>query len=719
MSQRTRRAKRWSRMLGCARQVVIGVSVWIACGWGTSPPLWAQTAVPQVPTPPAAEAPQTLEPVVVTGRADDLTGIAGAASEGQTGQAQLETRPLLRPAEVLEVVPGLVATQHSGAGKANQYLLRGFNLDHGTDFSTFVDGVPINFPTHAHGQGYTDLNWLIPEIVDYVHFRKGPYYADVGDFSSVGTADIHLVKTLPEGLVKVGVGQDDFYRVVVAQTPQLGPGHLLSAIEGQYYNGPWETPQHQQKFDGVLKYTLERGPTTVTLGVTAYYSQWHGTNEMPQRAVDEGLIDRFGNLSPSDGGRTQRYSLYANWDTKGDHSQTTANAYLLYYRLNLWSNFTFFLQDPAHGDQEEQVDRRVVVGGNAAQTWFTTWLGDTMDHTVGLQVRHDAIPQVALFHTEDRVRLLTQSDDTVNETDVGFYYQNTTQWLPKLRTVIGLREDIFVFDVHSTLAVNSGNRTSTIFSPKASLIVGLWARTEVYLNGGYGFHSNDARGTTHTVSVDQQGQRTPIQQVTPLVQSKGAEVGVRSTWIPGLNSTLALWYLHIGQELVFNGDTGTAEPTRPSDRYGVEWTNFYTVTSWLTLDFDLAQSHARYTTRDPEVPGIHIPDSLETMIAAGATVNFSNGLFGSLRLRYFGPRPLIEDNSVRSQATTLVNLQAGYKYKNLVAQLDVLNLLNSHQNDIAFYYASRLPGEPAEGVNDLHFHPLEPRLVRFYLTYKF
>jgi hypothetical protein len=719
MALSTKSTTTWRGLLTLTSPFLTVGRVWLAVVMVTPIPLWAQTPGQQGMVQPGAEAPQTLEPVVVTGRADDLTGIARAASEGQTGQAQLATRPLLRPAEVLEVVPGLVATQHSGAGKANQYLLRGFDLDHGTDFSTFVDGVPINFPTHAHGQGYMDLNWLIPEIVDYVHFRKGPYYADVGDFSSVGTADIHLVKTLPEGLVKVGVGQDDFYRVVVAQTPQLGPGHLLYAIEGQYYNGPWDTPQHQQKFDGVFKYTLERGPTTFTLGATAYYSQWHGTNQIPQRAVDEGLIGRFGNLSPSDGGRSQRYSLYANWDTKGDHSHTAANAYLLYYRLNLFSDFTFFLDDPVHGDQVEQVDRRVVVGGSAAQTWFTTWLGDTMDHTVGLQVRHDAMPQVALFHTEDRARLLTQSDDAVHETNVGFYYQNTTQWLPTIRTVIGLREDVFVFDVHSNLAGNSGNHTNTIFSPKASLIVGPWARTEVYLNGGYGFHSNDARGITHTVSVNPLGQVSPVQPVTPLVRSKGAEVGVRSTWLPGLNTTLAFWYLTLAQELVFDGNTGTSEPTRPSERYGVEWTNFYTATSWLTLDFDLAQSHARYTTRDPEAPGLHIPGSLETMIAAGATVTVPNGLFGSLRLRYFGPRPLIEDNRVRSQATTLVNLETGYKYKNLVAQLDVLNLFNSHQNDIAFYYASRLPGEPAAGVNDLHFHPLEPRLIRFYLTYKF
>jgi hypothetical protein len=266
--------------------------------------------------------------VVVTGRADDLVGIAGSASEGRVGQAQFETRPFLRPGEVLEVVPGVAVTQHSGTGKANQYFLRGFNLDHGTDFSSFVDGAPINLPTHAHGQGYMDLNWVIPELVDYVTFRKGPYYADVGDFSSAGTAAFHLVKTLPEGLAKVGIGQDDFYRVLVAQTPQLGPGHLLYAFEAQFYNGPWDHNEHVHKFNGLLKYTIARGPSTFTLGFTAYSNSWDSTDQIPQRAVDQGLISRLGAIDPSDGGRTSRFSLYSDWSYKGEKSLTQANAYL-------------------------------------------------------------------------------------------------------------------------------------------------------------------------------------------------------------------------------------------------------------------------------------------------------------------------------------------------------------------------------------------------------
>src|SRR5215471_15597913 len=714
MSQQARLTTSRRGVLALARHTVISVSLCLVPGWGAPTPLWAQTPAQQVPAEPSTEVPETLEPVVVTGRADDLVGIAGSASEGRVGQAQFETRPFTRPGEALEVVPGVVITQHSGSGKANQYFLRGFNLDHGTDFSTRVDGVPINLPTHAHGQGYMDLNWVIPELVDVVTFRKGPYYADVGDFSSAGTAAFHLVKTLPEGLAKVGVGQDDFYRVLVAQTPQLGPGHLLYAFEAQFYNGPWDHNEHVHKFNGLLKYSIERGPSTFTLGFTAYSNTWDSTDQIPQRALDQGLISRLGAIDRSDGGRTSRFSLYSEWAYKGEKSLTQANAYLVYYRLNLFSNFTFFLDDPVNGDQFEQADRRVVVGGKASQTWFTTWLGASMDHTIGLQVRHDAIPQVALFNSRQRDRLSTTRNDDVHETSVGFYYQNQTQWLPKVRTVLGLRGDVFVFDVNSDTAVNSGKKTDAIFSPKLSLIFGPWARTEVYLNGGFGFHSNDARGTTITVDPKT---GDPAPRVDPLVRTKGAEIGVRSTWIPGLNSTLAFWYLTLDSELIFVGDAGITEPSRASRRYGIEWTNFYKPVPWLTLDFDLSHSYARFTEDDPA--GNYIPGSIETVITTGARVDLSNGLFGSLRMRYFGPRPLIEDNSVRSKATTLVNLEAGYKYKNIVAQVDVLNLFNSSDHDIDYFYVSRLPGEPKDGVPDIHFHPVEPRTVRFYLTYKF
>lgn len=665
-------------------------------------------------TNPPGEPLLELTPMVITGRADDLLGIAGSASEGRVGQVQLGTRPFLRAGEVLEVIPGVIVTQHSGSGKANQYFLRGFNLDHGTDFSVRVDGVPINFPTHGHGQGYLDLNFLIPELVDYITFRKGPYYAEVGDFSSAGTADMHLVKTLPEGFVKVGVGLDDFYQLTAANSSTLGAGQLLYAFAGQYYNGPWDLSEDTRKFNGLVKYTLEKGGTGFSLTATGYHNEWDATDQIPLRAVSQGIISRLGALDTSDGGRTTRFSLAGNWWHTGENSKTNINAYMVYYRLNLFSNFTFFLDDPVNGDQFEQVDRREVFGGSASHQWFTTWLGKSMDHTLGMQVRYDRIPTVALHKTRERRRLSTVREDNVNETSLAWYYQNQTQWLDKVRTTVGLRSDVFFFDVDSKLVANSGDKVDAIFSPKFTLTLGPWASTELYVNGGFSFHSNDARGTTITVEPVT---GEPAARVDPLVRTKGAEVGVRSTWVPGLNSTLAFWYLELDSELLFVGDAGTTEASRPSRRYGVEWANFYKLTSWLTLEADFSFSKAEFT--DDDAAGDAIPGAIETAIAAGATVDFPLGMFGSLRLRHFGERPLIEDDSVRSDATTLVNLQVGYKYKRFTAQLDVLNLLDSKDHDIDYFYASRLRGEPDEGIDDLHFHPVEPLTLRLYMTYKF
>ena len=685
--------------------VIIGV-------WVTAP-LWAEETE-KATGQQQEESVLQLEPVVVTGRAADLLGIAGSASQGQVGQTEIERRPLLRPAEVLEVIPGLAATQHSGTGKANQYFLRGFNLDHGTDFFTRLDGMPVNLPTHGHGQGYMDLNFLIPELIETVDFRKGPYYAEVGDFSSAGSADIHLFRTLPQGFAKFTVGQDDYYRLLVAHAPQLGPGRLLYAFEGHYYDGPWDNPERLKKFNGVLKYTLDRENTGFTITAMGYDSEWDSTDQIPERAVAQGRISRLGTIDTSSGGDTFRYSLSGEWWRKWQYGTTKANAFVIYYNLNLFSNFTFFLDDPVNGDQFKQKDERVVTGANVSHTFSTDWFGKSMEHTLGFQVRYDAIFDVALHKTRARRLVRTVRDDQVNETSLGFYYQNATQWFPKFRTVAGLRGDIFFFDVDSNNPANSGSRADSIVSPKLSLIFGPWASTEIYLNGGFSFHSNDARGTTITVDP-QTG--APADRVDPLVRSRGAEIGVRSTFIPGLHTTLAFWYLELDSELLFVGDAGITEPSRPSRRYGVEWTNFYRVLPWLTLEADFAFTHAEFSDDDPA--GDHIPGAFETVISAAATADLPYNFFSSMRLRHFGTRPLIEDDSVRSDTYTSVNLAVGYKYKQFLAQLDVLNLLDSKDHDIDYFYASRLRGEPAAGVEDIHFHPIEPRTFRFSLTYKF
>lgn len=658
---------------------------------------------------------QTLETVEVTDSAENLVGAADSSTEGTVTPKQLEERPILRTGEVLETVPGVVISQHSGEGKANQYYLRGFNLDHGTDLSLTVGGAPVNMPTHAHGQGYSDLNFLIPEIVSGVQYKKGPYYAEEGDFSSAGAVNMDYADVLSRNIAELGAGTNGYRRALLAASLSLGSGHLLYALELFHNNGPWVNPDNYKRINGVLRYS--RGDLQNGWSVTAsgYDGTWNSTDQVAQRAVNSGLIPRFGSLDPTDGGKSYRYSLTGELRQTGQNSVTKADVYLIDYKMNLFSDFTYFLDHPevpmggdGTGDQFEQADQRVVTGFKASQGWFTRLGGHDMDNTIGLQLRNDNIANVALYHTQGRQQLDTIRQDHVVQASLGVYFQDGFQWTEKFRTVAGVRTDFYHWDVNSDNPANSGAAHDSITSPKASLIFGPWAKTEYYLNGGYGFHSNDGRGATITVDPKT---LQPVDKVSPLVRSKGAEVGARTAVIPHWQSSLALWMLDIDSELLFTGDAGTTEPSRPSRRDGIEWANYYSPMSWFTLDADVAYSKARFTNSDPV--GNHIPGAPEGVISAGASVDKLAGFLGSLRLRYFGPRPLIEDNSVRSKSSTLADARVGYEFlKSWRVMVDVFNLFNAKVSDIDYFYTSRLPEEPAAGVDDIHTHPADPREVR-------
>jgi len=660
---------------------------------------------------------QTLNPVDVVGSAENenLVGTADSSTEGTVTPKQVEDRPVLRTGEVLETVPGVVISQHSGEGKANQYYLRGFNLDHGTDLSTTVAGMPVNMPTHAHGQGYSDLNFMIPELVSGVQYRKGPYYADAGDFSAAGAVNMDYSLVLKQGIAELTLGSFAYRRALVAASPALAGGHLLYALEVFHNDGPWEHPDNYRKINGVLRYSRGDQQNGFSITAMAYNGKWNSTDQVAQRALNSGLISRFGSLDPSDGGLSHRYSLSAEWQRTAENSITKANAYLFDYALNLFSNFTYFLDDPVNGDQFEQADKRVVSGLRVSQEWLGKLADHEMANTVGVQVRNDNIAEVALYHTRGRQILSVTSRGHVAQTSVGIYFQNRFQWMEKFRTVAGIRTDFYRWHVISDNPANSGTATDVIASPKLSLIFGPWAKTEYYINAGFGFHSNDGRGSTITVDPKT---GTPVSKVDPLVQAKGAEVGARTAVIPHLQSELTFWILDIDSELLFVGDASTTEPSRPSRRYGVEWANYYTPTSWFTLDADFAFANARFRDSDPA--GDRIPGSPAGIISMGASIDNLSGFLGSVRLRYFGPRPLIENNSVRSKSSTLVNARIGYEfYKNWRVTLDVFNLFDSKVSDIDYFYTSRLPGEPAAGVDDIHTHPEDPREARLTLTATF
>lgn len=655
---------------------------------------------------------EELEEIIVRGRWDQPFGLSVSASQGFVSQAEIDLRPRLRAGDILEVVPGLVVTQHSGSGKSNQMFLRGFNLDHGTDFATWIDGMPINMPTHGHGQGYTDLNFIIPELVDSVEFRKGPYYADVSDFSSAGAAFFSTPSRLDSSLVKAGLGRDGFSQLLYADSFSADQGDLLLGLQTSIYDGPWVgVSEDLRKHNGVLRFTSSR-PDEAEWNVMlmAYDAEWNSADQVPLRAVSTGLVSRLGTIDDTVGGRTSRYSVSGRWHGDFGEQSITVRAYAVDYELALYSNFTYFLDNPQNGDQIEQADDRIVYGGDLQ--WRYRQSNGT-SHSAGLVVRYDDIEKVGLYNAIGRQRVGTVREDSVGQLSTGIYYNFEQTWKDRWRTTLGVRADYFSFDVNrSNLAVNAGKADDFVISPKFNLIRTLTDDTEVYFSAGTAFHSNDARGTV--IRIDP-ASGNGVQPVDPLVTSKGAEVGFRYFSENRLNLSAALWVLDLDSELLFVGDAGNTEPARASTRYGIEVPVYFRLNDYWLFDVELALTESRF--RDSAGSGDEVPGSVDLVVGAGAVAQFGNGAYGTLRARHFGDRPLIEDGSVRSGSSTIWNLGLGYGVGKWDFRLELLNLFDSSDDDITYYYDSRLPGEAAGGVADLHFHPIEPRTYRAYITW--
>jgi len=675
------------------------------------------------PALPAVGHADTVPTIDIRARAEDLSGVAQAASEGVVSAERLAMVPLLRPAEVLEMVPGLLVTQHAGDGKANQYFLRGFNLDHGTDFATFVAGVPVNMPSHAHGQGYTDLNFLIPELVQQVRYRKGPYFAEDGDFSSAGSARIDLRRSLDMGLAQVTAGPGGYVRTLLADSPKARPdavGQWLYGVELFQNDGPWTVPENYRKRNGVLRYSEGTAAQGWSITAMAYQGRWTSTDQVPQRALDSGRIGRYDSLDPTTGGTTQRYSLSGEWTQLQDGVHSKTRLWALQSTLDLWSNFSYCLSDanPACpvGDQFQQSERRTAAGGEHSRHWASTWQGLEFRHAWGVQARTDDLAPIGLYRTHQRERLGTVREDRVQQHSLSLWVESELRWTDWLRTTAGVRGDAYRFHVQSSLAANSGQAQDALLSPKLSMVLGPWRGMEVYANHGQGFHSNDARGTTQR--VDPIDPSMSVRSVSPLVRTRGEEVGLRSEWLPGWKSTLALWQLRAASELLFVGDAGTTEPSRPSRRRGVEWNHFVALNRHWAIDADLAWSQARFT--DGDLAGPYIPGAASTTANLGLSWEGQGPWWGAMRVRYWGPRPLLEDNSWRSPAAAWVNLRVGYRTSEREQwTLDVYNLMDRKVDDIAYAYVSRLGGEDAQGLMDRHVHPAEPRTWRVRWTHRF
>lgn len=718
----------------------------------------------------AAESTQTLQTIDVT-----ATGVSNmdSASSGDVSAEEIQSQPLLRPAAILENVPGLIVTQHSGEGKANQYFLRAFNLDHGTDLATEVDNMPVNFPTHAHGQGYTDLNFLIPELVSDLHFKKGPYFADEGDFATAGADRIGLVNH-PGSSVSLGFGQDGYRRLLAIGDSKVGDGNLVTAGEVYHNDGPWKNPDDYNKLNGFMRYHKGTDDDFYTVTAMAYTGKWNSTDQVPEHAITDGVIDRFGTLAPTDGGNSSRYSLSYNKVTKTESNLDQFTAYAIRYKLDLYSTFTYALTaDPdaedspfncqyCNSDQMLQHDDRVVYGAKASRTWFADLGGYQMSNLLGAQFRIDDINDVGLNGTINRQVTVTPrtpsadfpgviQDASVLESNGAVFFENNIEWTDKVRTVIGLREDAFTFNVKDKmtapdgtcdqttdpLGCDTGTRRASMFSPKFGLVLGPWANTSYFLNIAEGYHSNDARGVTRGAND------LGIEQATPLVRAKAAEIGVRSVPVEGWETEIDVFMLKLASELVFAGDAGDTGPSGATTRTGVEIANKFHFTDWLVGDLNGAITKARFDkpisvsgggTDDlgcgdsgadggtcggttPSIDGRYIPNSPTSVFDYGLTAQSSSGWFGTIRGRSFGPSPLVEDNSIKSHAYTTFDLAVGYQEKKEWRfTVDMFNIFDKKWDDIEYYYAVRLPGE-ASAQPDYVVHSGVPRTLRATFTY--
>ena len=690
----------------------------LLCGAGTvvliAGAAHAQETAP--PSAPSSEPPATAgappEQILVTGARSELLGVAQTSSQGIVLPQEIQELPTLRPGQLLETVPGLTVTIHSGEGKANQYLLRGFNLDHGTDIATFIDGIPVNLRTHAHGQGYADLNFFIPELSAGLDYTKGPYFADEGDFSSVASVHLQYANEVPDQISASG-GSFNYERLFGAGTRDFAGGHVLGALELVHYDGPWTHGDDYRKVNAVLRYSEGEAHEGYSLTGMYYRGLWNATTDQPERAMDPAYmatlnltpIGRFGTLDPSDAGQTQRMSLSGVYSHGTLDWHLDANAYVVNSNLTLWNDFTHFLNDPVHGDQEAQNDIRTFFGGGITYAQYPMLLGANAEILTGLQGRYDDI-HVYRLHTEDRVAFSTLENDRVGEGSAGAYAQLTDYWTEWFRTVIGVREDYFTATDHGT---NAATANQTIFQPKGSVVIAPFPDWELYVSAGRGFHSNDVRGIATGGEF--------------LTSSEGQEIGIRATPIPTLHITATLFQMNFNSELTYDPDVGQTSAGPPSRRTGVEINPSYTPFDWLEIYGSIALTHARFTETFDDGAGHigrYIPDAPATIGNIGIYLRNLGPWFGAVEFRYLGHHPLTPDDSVQSNGDREWNLNVGYNFgSGIKTQLEIINVLDSKDTAAEYFYTDRLPGEPAAGVPDLHIHPLEPRSFRFTVAKSF
>ncbi|MET0535211.1 MAG: TonB-dependent receptor [Steroidobacter sp.] len=640
----------------------------------------------------SAIAAEVLEEVLVFARGEQHIGRVAAASEGAVGGADLSVRPLLRVAELLEVVPGMIAVQHSGSGKANQYFLRGFNLDHGTDFSNYLDDVPLNLRTHGHGQGYLDVNGLIPEAVERIDYRKGPYRADTGDFSMAGASYMTTVSTLDSFIAAEG-GKYDWQRLAAGTSTEIGAGELVAIGEWKSYDGPWELAEELRHKAAWLKYSVPLSSARLEVSLSGYQAEWRPTEQIPERAIGTDVCENaFCSIDPTAVGETLRWIASAR--LIGDDWRATA--YAQYYDWHMLSNATYDFQI-------NQFDRRWIGGGRFQRAFQ---LNDSVALTAGVEARHDDIGNVGLQHTEAGALLETISRHAVRESSAGVYTEATWAPLERLRLSGGLRGDYYDFNVDARIdGVDAGSETDQAVSPKAGVAYALNDRIEFYGNWGRGFHSNDGRGVVNTV--------TPVRGLS---KGSGHEIGARFE-LGAVRLTTTYWWLELDSELKFVGDSNSVEPGAGTRRRGYEIVGFWRPLEWLAFDAVWTGSHARYVNSPGES---FVAGAVENAGELGVSM-VRDRWEASVRVRHLGEYPLIEDGSLYADTETCVNLRGAWKSDHFTVYAEVLNVLDEDGKDIVYYYGANVPGldPPGEQVDGRVSRVEEPRTVRFGVKYNF
>ena len=660
-----------------------------------------QEPAPKPAEPPTRQEEPTLAPVVVTAPPP-----VSASSEVFIPGRDFELLPQGRPADVLRLVPGFVISQHQGGGKAEQYFLRGFDADHGTDVALFIDGLPVNLRSHAHGQGYADLHFLIPELVQRLDGYKGPYFVEFGDFATAGAFNFVMRDTVDENYAEAGGGSWGTQRYLTLISPTRDQLKTLVAVEYYRSDGPFEHPNGYERFNLFVKgkAALAEG-MDLAVWASYYQADWHGSGEIPVRAVREGLISRFGSIDPNEGGSTLRANLNADWRWKLEESQLlTVHAYGTYYQLDLFNNFTFFLDDPQNGDEINQRDRRFMAGVDALYEYRSRPFGVPLTSSAGFQYRIDT-PRVVLANSIQRHQVERTQDVSIIEQSYSPFVKFDLVPLPWLRFVTGARGDIFSYDVHSRVNTTGDDLNGSVVKArpnvKANLVLGPWYQTEFFANFGTGYHSNDARAVIADPNL------------TALPTARGYEFGVKTKAVPQTEFSLTYWVLDLASELVFDGDTGTTEAEGPSHRAGIEFAMRWKILEWLSFSGDVTYSKAEFDS------GGAVPLAPLLTSRADLTARLPWGLSSSLSMRYLGDRYADEDRHQTARGYLLFDWTARYRYKWLEAFVSIENIANTEWREAQFFFTSRLAGEPAGGVPDIHYTPGNPRTVFGGLAFRF